>query len=198
MRAYVRSRWGRRRCRWRGREGRRNRPATSRSPVAPIHIAPAATHPPTPCNNERTKQIAAVGCGGGGRTLQCWSALERKCAHVRRLRLSALSSLVAFFSRWAKPKANQKGLQRMNINQQGLELELDETAGLARTAAESGCPLPSRARALPSSVAHQPSRPVFYFPSNKRCGPTAASLSPSPSRPALLYMQRSVPPACPS
>jgi hypothetical protein len=112
----------------------------------------------------------------------------------------ALCSQLArrFFSRWAKPKANQKGLQRMNINQQGLELELDETAGLARTAAESGCPLPSRARALPSSVAHQPSRPVFYFPSNKRCGPTAASLSPSPSRPALLYMQRSVPPACPS
>jgi hypothetical protein len=109
MRAYVRSRWGRRRCRWRGREGRRNRPATSRSPVAPIHIAPAATHPPTPCNNERTKQIAAVGCGGGGRTLQCWSALERKCAHVRRLRLSALSSLVAFFFSVGKAQSQPKG-----------------------------------------------------------------------------------------
>jgi hypothetical protein len=161
------------------REGRRN-PATRILPASYSRCTQQQRMEQTG-HRTPTKCGSRVVWGPAVRwVLLCGSARELikvRGAHVASPRLAALHPLS-----WCARATVTKGLQRTT-----------GTAGLERTAAGSARTLPSPA-CLPFGLASRPPvRPLLDLPAalsqppNQRWGPTAASLSPSPSR-------RSVPP----
>jgi len=141
---------------------------------------------PIPCNNERikvNKQRTQTETALRWWALLCWSALERNRSEFGSARTSSRSLFCPEMRRAAvakgqSPKAKgHQGLQQMN--EQGLD-------GRPRADGRGEWPpFAPRAHAFPSVCRG-------FLPSNKRCGPTAGSLSPS--RRLALLQRSSVPP----